>query len=110
MDCLRSAFDGPVDLLSDPMSLEGRAGAGALPKKSNPSRDSAGLLCFAGATLAFGGGCVPAGGPVLGLAGAEISSPNRSSVALGACLAVACLCDEDRSTAAADCAGVVAFH
>ena len=51
MDCLRSDFDGPLAApLAVPRSLEGRAGAaGGAPKKSRPSRDSVGLVCFGGA-------------------------------------------------------------
>jgi hypothetical protein len=57
MDCLRSALDGPLDVPADPKSLEGLAGgAGELLKKSSPKRDSAGLLCLAGAGAALGGG------------------------------------------------------
>jgi hypothetical protein len=76
-------LEGPVDVLVDAKLLEGFAGAtGELLKKSNPRRDSAGLLCFAGAGAAFGGGWVPIGGPVLGRTGAVISSPKRSIVGL----------------------------
>jgi hypothetical protein len=93
MDCFRSVFDGPLGAAALPESLDGLAGgAGALPKKSSPRRDSDGLVCF--------GGCVPIGGPVDGLAGAEISSPNRSMAGLcGALDAVACVWESDRSTA-----------
>lgn len=87
-------------------ALEGRGGGAALevPKKSSPSRESAGLVAFGGAAPAFGGGCVPTGGPVLGLAGADISSPNKSitgaafgceTILVDAC---ACLRELDRSS------------
>lgn len=80
MDCLRSGRD--VAALDDAADvLEGRSGgaAGADPKKSSPSRESAGFVAFGGAGSAFGAGFA-VGGPVLGRAGAEIgSSPNRST-------------------------------
>jgi hypothetical protein len=80
IDCFKSDLDWGGAEASPPRSLDGRAGAaaGELPKKSSPNRDSAGFVAFGGAGFALGGGCVPNGGPVLGLAGADISSPNRS--------------------------------
>jgi hypothetical protein len=60
--------------------LDGLAG-GALwlpPKKSSPSNESAGLVCFGGAGSALGGAALLTGGPVLGRGGAG-SSPNRST-------------------------------
>jgi len=79
MDCLRSGLDGAVDSTA----LDGRdGGAAEPPKKSRPRRESAGF-CLAEAVLAFEGGCVLIGGPVLGRAG--VSSPKRS-ICLGAAL------------------------
>lgn len=80
MDCLRSGleFAAPEEVAD---VLEGRSGgaAGADPKKSSPSRESAGFVAFGGAASAFGGG-LDMGGPVLGRAGAEtVSSPNKST-------------------------------
>lgn len=80
MDCLRSgrvlvALDDAADV------LEGRSGgaAGAEPKKSSPSRESAGLVALGGVGSAFGAG-FDMGGPVLGRAGVETaSSPNKST-------------------------------
>lgn len=53
MDCFRSGRDCPPELDT---VLAGRlcAGGGA-PKKSRPSRESAGLVCFGGAASDFGG-------------------------------------------------------
>ena len=108
MDCFRSALEGVVEAVPVPGPLDGlAAGAGEVPKKSNPSRDSAGFVCFAGAGAAFGGGLEPRGGPVLGLAGALKSSPKRSMLTLAAWRAgAAWRCDDDRSMDAA--AGVAA--
>jgi hypothetical protein len=89
-----------------PEPLDGPAGGAAVgpPKKSRPSSESAGLVCLGAATSAFGGGCDRMGGPVLGLAGAEKSSPNKSTtgVAFGAALLelAACLSDAERSSLA----------
>ncbi len=101
MDCLRSDFDGPLAVPpTAPRSFDGRAGAaGGAPKKSRPRRDSAGLVCFAGAGGALDGGCVPSGGPVLGRAGGVTSSPKRSIDGFAGRLAEAgCLWDVERST------------
>lgn len=86
-----------------PKSLDGLAGGAAAdpPKKSNPRSESAGFVCLAAAASALGGGCDRIGGPVLGLAGAEVSSPNRSICGVafwGARLEpAACLRDAERS-------------
>jgi hypothetical protein len=81
MDCFRSGRD--VAALEDAADvLEGRSGGatGAVPKKSSPSRESAGFVALGGAASAFGGG-LDIGGPVLGRAGVETcSSPNRSTI------------------------------
>jgi hypothetical protein len=64
-----------------PVVLDGLAGGLVVepPKKSNPSKESAGFACFGGSAGAFGGGAVATfmGGPVLGLAGG--SSAKRST-------------------------------
>jgi hypothetical protein len=101
MDCLRSDFEGPFAApLAAPRSFDGRVGgAGAAPKKSRPRRDSAGLVCFGGAGCALEGGCVMWGGPVLGRAGGETSSPKRSIDGFpGLFIEAGCLWDEVRST------------
>jgi hypothetical protein len=100
MDCLRSVLDGPLAAPpATPRSVEGRAGAaGGAQKKSRPRRDSAGLVCLAGAGCAFEGGCVLRGGPVLGRAGGETSSPKRSIDGfVGLLTEAGCLWDEARS-------------
>jgi hypothetical protein len=100
IDCFKSDLEGPAAPPAAPKSLDGLAGAaGELPKKSSPSRDSAGFVCFAGAGCPFGGGCVPRGGPVLGLSGGEMSSPKRSMAGFASFFtaAVDCLWDVERS-------------
>jgi len=71
--------------------LDGLAGGLVVepPKKSNPSKESAGFACFGGSDGAFGGGAVATfmGGPVLGLAGG--SSAKRSTFGWVLCVAVA---------------------
>ncbi len=84
MDCLRSGLDGPDVRAGFEPVLEGlpRDEDGVLPKKSKPSRESAGLVSFAGAAGARegrGGGFLAAGSVVLGLAGGEIVSLKKST-------------------------------
>jgi hypothetical protein len=77
MDCLRSGRDWVPGVDA---ALAGRFGGGAsVPKKSNPSNDSAGFDCFGGAGSAFGGGpgLDTAAAALLALGGA-LSSANRS--------------------------------
>jgi len=70
--------------------LDGLAGVlvGEPPKKSNPSKESAGFACFGGSVGAFGGGAAATfmGGPVLGLAGG--SSAKRSTFGWVLCVEV----------------------
>jgi len=76
MDCFRSGRDWVPGVDA---ALEGRFGAGAsVPKKSNPSRESAGLVCFGGAGSAFGGGLVDVGAALFALGGGRLSSANKS--------------------------------
>lgn len=80
MLCLRSVLAGGPDA---PV-LEGLRGPALLPpppKKSSPNKLSPGLVCFGGAAGALTGeGCLlTAGSVVLGLTGAETSSPNKST-------------------------------
>lgn len=92
IDCFRSVLPGTPGVLGP--TLDGLAGgADAVPpKKSNPNRLSPGLVCFGGATGAFGcgGALLIAGSVVLGLAGAaSFISPNKSTcgcaLILGGC-------------------------
>jgi hypothetical protein len=91
--------------------LEGLSGGAdcELPKKSNPSNESAGFVCLGGAGSAFGGAGLVIDGPVvLGRGGASVgSSPNRSTFCC--CLAggwivllevAAARCDTDLSSLA----------
>jgi hypothetical protein len=82
IDCLRSGRDGAAEAPDVPVVLDGRAGGAdeAPPKKSKPSNESPGLVCFGGAASALGGNARPIEGPVvLGLGGAGSgSSPKRS--------------------------------
>lgn len=76
MDCFRSGLDWVPGVAA---ALEGRFGGGAsVPKKSKPSNESAGFVCFGGAGSAFGGGLVAIGAAVLALGGGGVSSPKRS--------------------------------
>jgi hypothetical protein len=64
-------------------ALEGRLGGGAasVPKKSRPSRESAGLVCLAGAGSAFRDGLESGGEVVCDLLAADAlsdTSANRS--------------------------------
>lgn len=80
-----------------------------LPKKSNPSNESAGFVCLGEAGSAFGGAGLVIDGPVVfGRGGASVgSSPNRSTFCC--CLAggwmvwlevAAARCDTDLSNLA----------
>lgn len=77
MDCFRSGLDG-ADAVGP--VLEGLAGCADVPppKKSKPNNESPALVCFGGAGSAFGGTCLPTGGPVLARGGAGDMSPKRS--------------------------------
>jgi len=60
-------------------ALDGRfGGTVSVPKKSNPSNESAGFVCFGGAASAFGGGLAGIGAAEFALGGGSISSPKRS--------------------------------
>lgn len=88
IDCFRSGRESPVCEVDVGAVLPGRL-AGVdwlLPKKSKPSNESAGFVCFAAAAgcaeLGGGGGRATAVGPVvLGRAGGLIasSSPKKST-------------------------------
>lgn len=82
MDCLRSGLEDAA-CPGVVAALEGRPGACACelvgPKKSSPSNESPGLVCFGGAGP-FGGADLVAGGSVVAGRGAgAVSSPNRST-------------------------------
>lgn len=85
MDCFRSGRDIPVDPPEVGAVLPGRLDGvdWLLPKKSNPNKESAGLVCFAAgcAEALEGEDRAPAGGSVvLGRAGGVImSSPKKST-------------------------------
>ena len=83
------------------MVLDGLAGGLVVevPKKSKPSKESAGFVCFDGPAGVFGGGTVAIfkGGPVLGLAGG--SSANRSTLGRVLCAAA----EADAVRAGEDC-------
>ena len=83
------------------MVLDGLAGGPVVepPKKSNPSKESAGFACFGGSAGAFGGGAAATfiGGPVLGLAGG--SSPKRSTFGWVFCAEL----DTDAAREGGDC-------
>ncbi len=75
MDCLKSGRDCTPGAAA---ALEGLFGGGAaVPKKSKPSNESAGFVCFGGAGSAFGAGLVAVGAVVLALGGG-VSSAKRS--------------------------------
>lgn len=76
MDCLRSGRDWDPGVGA---ALAGRLGAAAsVPKKSSPSNESAGFVCFGRAASTFGGGLADIGGPEIALGGGPASSANRS--------------------------------
>ena len=105
MDCLRSGLEVLVIPTEFDEALDGRAEGWEEPKKSRPSRESPGLLCFAGAGgPAFATGLELGVSVVLGLiGGAGMSSPNRSMVGAacrcgcGCCGAEEIRCDADLS-------------
>jgi hypothetical protein len=84
MDCFRSGLDTPVCVPEVGAVLPGRLTGvdWVLPKKSKPSNESAGFVCFAAAGCTeLGGGRATAIGPVvLGRSGGLIasSSPKKS--------------------------------
>lgn len=105
MDCFKSGRDCTPGVAA---ALEGRFGGGAeSPKKSRPSRESAGFVCLGGAASAFARGLLKGGPAVLDLGEELLSSPNRSGCCVlltceappgvGLFIDVAALCDDDRS-------------
>ena len=81
IDCLRSGLEGPVEAAGVDVALDGLL-AGDVdgpPKKSSPSRESAGFAGLGGAEAFGGGGRPPVTSVVLGLAGGAGTSPNRST-------------------------------
>ena len=83
MDCFKSGREGPFIARGFAAELAGRALAGwELPKKSKPSNESPGFVCFVAVGAARG--CGRTLSVVLGLAGGEgASSPNRSMFGAG---------------------------
>src|SRR5437879_4922457 len=77
IDCFKSGLDCAPGVAA---ALDGRAGACASPKKSSPSNESAGFVCFGGAGSDFGGGLDATGAALFALGGdsALSSSPKRS--------------------------------
>lgn len=85
MDCLRSGLDGPVVPRAFEAVVDGLPwdGAGVLPKKSKPSKESAGLVSFGGAAdvrRGIGGSFAADELVVLGRTGGDsVSSLKRST-------------------------------